>query len=432
MTDTQPGADSPPAAVPPPPDRRSWWAVVWSGGQFVVALGATVAALAYLLVTPPAKPDPPPDDREATAAAAVRVVGPGVIRIEPDSPLGKKIRAVTVRPSRVTAPVLTVTGTVAASLRPGTARGNGTSPGVLATAGTPAAATGSDYWQFNAPEVLTAYTDWQKAVADIAFARTQHAAVKKLAAARAEAQQKVVDRLVKLVAAGTDTEKDLVAARADLIQAQIQGGKDVHEAETAIRVAERNEAALARQLQQAGLDPAMLQSATSDMDIVMADVPETYLDRVKVGQGCQARFFGLPNQVFAGKVTSIAPVVSKERRSLRVLFTVSDPTDLLRPGMFAEIGLGTDAREALMAPADGLVHVGRADYLFVGAESPDTWRVTEVRIGEARGGDAEVLTGVRAGDRVLGQGAVLLKPFIVAAVAAGGSPTGAGPAGAAK
>jgi multidrug efflux pump subunit AcrA (membrane-fusion protein) len=203
----------------------------------------------------------------------------------------------------------------------------------------------------------------------------------------------------------------------------------VYEAETAVRVAQRNEAAAARQLQQAGLDPAMLTSVTSDVDIVMADVPETYLGRVRVGQGCQARFFGIPDQVFTGRVKSIAPVVSKERRSLRVLFTVDDLKDQLRPGMFAEIGLGTDARDALLAPAEGVVHVGRADYMLVGADAPDTWRVTEVRVGELRGGEIELLSGVRAGDRVLGQGAILLKPFVVAAAGPTGGPVASGPVG---
>src|SRR5262249_45253606 len=153
----------------------------------------------------------------------------------------------------------------------------------------------------------------------VTFATTQLAAVKKLAEARKEAQQKVVERLEKLVRAGTDTEKDLAAARVELQLGEIQGNKEAHEAETAVRVAQRNEAALARQLQQAGLDPTLLASVTSDVDIVMADVPETAVGRVKVGQRCEARFFGIPDQVFTGQVNSVAPVISKERRSLRVL-----------------------------------------------------------------------------------------------------------------
>src|SRR5262249_52501848 len=160
---------------------------------------------------------------------------------------------------------------------------------------------------------------------------------------------------VLTVKGGTDSEKDLAAAQADLLQAKLQGRKDIYEAETAIRVAMRNEAATSRQLQQAGLEPALLNSVTSDVDIVMAEVAEGFLTRGKVGQGCEARFFGIPDKIFKGTVNSISPVVAKDRRSLRVLFMIDDPSDELRPGMFAEIGLGTDAREALLAPAEGVL-----------------------------------------------------------------------------
>jgi hypothetical protein len=281
----------------------------------------------------------------------------------------------------------------------------------------PAGEKGSDSWQFNSPELLTAYTDWQKATADIAFAETQLAQIKQLADTRTSAQQKLVDRMKKLVEAGTDTQKDLAAAETELIQSQIQGRKEVHEAETAVRLARRSEAALARQLQHGGLAPELLQSGTSDVDIVMADVPEGLISRVKINQACEARFFGFPDHAFSGQVRVIAPVLSKERRSLRVLFAIHDPKDQLRPGMFADIGLGTDARSALLVPAEGIVHVGRSDYVLVG-EASSQWRVAEVQVGEVHASGVEILGGLQAGNRVAGQGAILLKPYIIQALQA--------------
>jgi hypothetical protein len=386
---------TPDSSPSPPLEHQSLGQRIWSAGQFVVALVLTLGALAYLLLVPASKPvEPPADDR---AADPVQVAGPNLLRVDPASPLAAKLQVAAVRPTRVTAPVLAVTGTVAASLRPGKGKGN-------------------DYWQFNSPEVLTVFTDWQKATADIVFTRSQLTAVKELAAARKDAQARVVERIEKLVKAGTDAEKDLATARADQKQAEIQARKDIYEAETAVRVAQRNEAATARQLQQAGLDPALLTAITSDVDIVMADVPEGFLGRVGIGQGCEARFFGIPDHLFRGQVKIIAPVVTKDRRSLRVLFTVEDLKDELRPGMFAEIGLGTDARDALLVPAEGVIHVGRTDYLLVAAGEPGAWRIAPVQVGEARGGKVEILKGLHPGDRVMGQGAILLKPAVAKAL----------------
>jgi hypothetical protein len=396
-------------------------------GQFVVALAATLGVLAYLLVMPASKPEVPSDDRQAAADEAVRLAGPGLIRVAPDTPLGRKLAdgAAQVRPTRITAPVLTVTGTVVASLRPAAGKVNGITPALLAVAGGLAVSPASDYWQFNTPEVLTAYTDWQKAKADIVFARSQLGRIRDAAVARTSAQRDLVDTMVNLVAAGTETKKQLAIERATLRQFEIQEGKENYEAETAVKIAERNEAALYRQLQQAGLDPALLGSVTSDVDIVMADVPETALGRVRAGQQCEARFFGIPGQTFAGSVTSVAPVISKERRSLRVLFTVTDLNDQLRPGMFADIGLGTDPRESLLAPVDGVVHVGRSDYMLVAGDAPGVWRVAEVDVGEVRGDRVEVLKGLAPGDTVAGPGAVLLKPLVLKSVQPAGTNGGA-------
>jgi hypothetical protein len=123
--------------------------------------------------------------------------------------------------------------------------------------------------------------------------------------------------------------------------------------------------------------------------------------------------FGIPNERFSGKVNSIAPVLSKERRSLRVLFVIDDPDDKLRPGMFAEIGLGTGPRNAILVPADGVLHIGRADYVLTATEQANTWRVTEVQVGEPHNGDVEILDGLRDGQRVVGKGAILFKPLVV-------------------
>lgn len=402
MTPRTARTEVPPANSPLATPPRSRWLRLWAGTQFVLSLVLAGGVLAYLLRTPDTGTISASDVSGIAPEETVRLSGPQSIWIRQDCPLSQKLQVTTVQSTEITAPILTVTGTVIASLRPGNGKG-------------------TDYWQFNSSELLTAFTDWQRATVDIDFAETQLTQIKLLAETRTNAQQKLVDRLKKLVEAGTDTEKDLAAAQAELIQSQISGRKDVHEAETAVRLARRTEAALARQLQQAGLDPDLLQSAKADLDIVLADVPEGMVSRAKLGQECAARFFGIPDQSFSGKVRAIAPVLSKERRTLRVLFAIDDPQDQLRPGLFAEVGLGTEARTGLLVPAEGIVHVGRSDYVLV-STGDGNWRVTGVQVGELHETAVEIHGGLRAGDRVAGQGAILLKPYIVQMVQTHGSP----------
>lgn len=383
----QEALDSTPQPAPGAPCPKS-------GGraQFWIYIGITILVLVYLL-WPTGRGGQGVEAAQAESNP-VQLVEPGHIQIHPDSPMLAKLQTKTIARQAISAPLVTVTGTLVASLR--TVRG------------------GQRGWQFNSPDLLATYTDWQKALEDVAFLRHQVGSIKQISENQVVAQQTLVERLEKLVAAGTDTEQDLASARTELLQAQLEGDRDLHEAESMLRLAERTEAALSRQIQQAGLEPEQLRVTEQAVDIVVADVPEARVSRVRIGQGCEARFLGVEGQSFSGSVRSISPVLSEDLRSLRVQFAIEDPEDLLRPGMFADVGLGTESREAILAPLEGVVHVGRSDFMLVRNED-GSWRVATVEVGELHGQDVEILAGLHPGDQVMGAGAILLKPFIIEA-----------------
>lgn len=385
-------------------------------GQFFIAIGLTLGVLGWLLFAPHGS-EPPPPPKRITLQDSVRVAGPWRIAITAGTPLEKHLESVIAARKPVESAFFTVAGRVVASSRPETNDERAKSDKLSAT------------WQFDAPEVQTAYADWQKARADIAFARTQLASVRELVEARVTSQQKVVERLKKLVAVGTDSLKDLAAEENNLRQAIIQGRKDEHEASAAVAIAERNEASLNRQLQLAGLDPRLLGDSRSDTDIVMAEVPEGRLSQVKIGQGVSATFLGVPEQRFDGKICSLVPVLTRDRHSMRVLFIIHDPMDRIRPGMFADIGLGTDQRQTISIPAEALLHIQRSDFVLV-HETEDLWRVVEVQVGEPHGDQIEISKGLADGDRVLTRGAILTKPVVQLSLRAGanGSANGNGSA----
>jgi len=380
----------------------------WDGFQFFFCLGIVGLLLVYLTVWHGHDGQAHQEPVTVGQESDVSVTGPKSIAIRPDSPIFRKLHITTVNRTETTEPVVTATGVNVASLQ---TNGNNLA-GTPTPAALPVGAVElSDFWQFHSTELLTTFADWQKADAEIAFAEQQLQSTVKLAEATVEAQKAVVERLEKLVQVGTDTPKDLAEAKATLIQTEIEGQKAVHEAQAARRLAQREKAALARQLTLEGLQPELLVSITRDIDIVMAEVPESMIRQVKVGQSCVALFFSCPEMKFYGKVLSIVPVLSKELRSLRVLFAIEDATDLLRPGMFAEIGLGIDPRSVLHVPPESIVHIGGSDYVLV-RKSDSDWTVTKVQIGELHEAGAEVHGGLEDDDQIAGKGVILLKPTI--------------------
>lgn len=325
---------------------------------------------------------------------AVTVLGPSRIAIAPDSPLAARLDITTIESRKIATPLLVVTGSVVARIR-----------------------TGSDAleerWQFASSELTAAYADWLQAKADVEFNRQQLQATSELTRAQETRLKEVVTRLEQVTGGGSVPRKDLLEAEANLVQARLQGQKDVFAAESELRSSLRHQAALERQLVQSGIEPVVLARAREGMVLIAANVPESKISMVHVGQGCEARFYGYPRTVYSAHVEELGSIVNPELRTMRVLFDLDDAEYYLRPGMFAEVGLGTNEREALMVPASAVIHIGREDYVFRQDVDGLDLAVTEVTLGETVGSLVEVVTGLRPGDRIATKEAILLKPVAV-------------------
>lgn len=332
----------------------------------------------------------------ADTSPVVSLIEPRVIAVKAGSLLEKKFNISTVQTQQVSTPLLVVTGAVVARLP----KGSGPT---------------EDRWQFNSLDLSAAYADWLKAATEKEFNSKRLVKIRELTAAQYNSQRLAVDRLRKLVATGTEAIRDLTNAEARLLEVQLEGQKDVYEAETALTVATRTRAALERKLFQEGIDPLLLEHSSPGISLIMADVPELKISEVSVGQSCVARFYGLSDQSFSGKVRSLAPTLSPERHTLRVFFELNDQYDQFKPGMYAEIGLGTDPRPAILIPTDSVLHSQDSDYVLVNAGS-GLWRITEVQVGENVDDRVEILKGLQGGEEIIGNGAILLKPMLVQAL----------------
>lgn len=324
---------------------------------------------------------------------AVSLTEKGLIQVQLGTPLEKKLSSEVVNQERIQLPLLSVTGAIMARL------GAGSGPI-------------DDRWEFSSVELSAIYADWQKSGTEMEFTAKQLSKTRELTSAQLNSQSKMVERLRKLVATGTEAARDLSAAKASLLQTQLEGQKAIFEAESALTRATLSHEDFERHLLQAGIDPALLQKVSPGVVLVIADVPEVRLGLVAVGQACEAHFYGLPDQVFKGTVRSLSPALSPERHTLRVYFELNDAENRLKPGMYAEIGLGTDPRSAILAPADGVLHIKDNDYVLTEAQS-GLWQVVEVQVGERIGNRVEILSGLNGGERIIGNGAILLKPLVI-------------------
>ena len=137
-------------------------------------------------------------------------------------------------------------------------------------------------------------------------------------------------------------------------------------------------------------------------------VPEVFLASIRVGQRIALTVDALPGRDFAGEVYAIDPLVDAGGRSVVIRARIANPEDVLRPGLFARVGLVVDEKpEAVFVPEQSLVPVN--DQLFVfkvvdGQQGGKAVAFTRVKLGERRKGEAEVIEGLKAGDVVVTAG----------------------------
>ena len=138
-----------------------------------------------------------------------------------------------------------------------------------------------------------------------------------------------------------------------------------------------------------------------------AAVPEARAGDVRIGQNASATLASFPGETFAGRVIAVLPTTQAESRTLTVRIELPNRGGRLRPGMFASVALGGDAKPALLVPSEAVIRTGKRTLVMLAA-SDGRYHPAEVRIGRDGGGQTEVLAGLSAGEKVVASGQFLI------------------------
>jgi membrane fusion protein, copper/silver efflux system len=134
---------------------------------------------------------------------------------------------------------------------------------------------------------------------------------------------------------------------------------------------------------------------------ITGDIYEDDLARVHVGQDLSAVTTAFPDEVFHGVIDRISPNVDPTTHTLQLRCDVKNPGGKLKPQMLAKVSIVTRPGEALVVPQDALVFDIDNYYAFVEV-SPGMFEHRKVTIASwSRVGFARVVSGLKAGDRVV-------------------------------
>ncbi len=159
------------------------------------------------------------------------------------------------------------------------------------------------------------------------------------------------------------------------------------------------------------VDPGMQVFRIADLSTVwvLVTLYEYQLPYVETGMKATMSLPYIPGQTFEGEVIYIYPYLDKKTREVQVRLEFDNPTNLLKPGMFANVTLeNTLAAEKTLAPRSAVIDTGERQVAFV-SRGEGKFEPRDVRLGiETGDGMVEIISGLKPGEMVVTSGQFLI------------------------
>jgi multidrug efflux system membrane fusion protein len=157
----------------------------------------------------------------------------------------------------------------------------------------------------------------------------------------------------------------------------------------------------------------------TDLSALYANFTVTEKDsaQLKVGQIVRIAVDAYPGRAFEGKITTIEPQIATETRNIRVQATIQNPDKILKPGMFTTTTIVLpDKPPVVTVPETAVDYTLYGDSVYLlsekkGEDGKTSLMVTRtfVQTGNRVEGRAEILKGLKDGDRVVAVGQLKLQ-----------------------
>ncbi len=268
----------------------------------------------------------------------------------------------------------------------------------------------------DSPDIAQAYSDFIKEESDLTYAIRAHELAKDLYETKALALKDL-----------KQAENDLVKAKAEfrrakerLLSLRVPAGeldKPIDKQQITSRFQMRSPltgTVVERTVtpgQSVGGDPSQVLFTVADLDTlqVVADIYERDLDLIHPGLTAVVRVEAYPDVAFAAAVAAIGDVVDPNSRTIKVRAWVDNASHKLKPEMFARLQIDiSEGKEFISVPKEAVLEIDGKEFVYI-AQPDGTYIKQEVRIGSASDDRLRILHGLKAGDRVVTKGAVLLK-----------------------
>lgn len=140
---------------------------------------------------------------------------------------------------------------------------------------------------------------------------------------------------------------------------------------------------------------------------VSSQVPETYIRFIQPREKLEIRLVAYPDETFEGRVLQIADTVDPQTRTVKVHAEMDNPRGRFRPEMFGSIHHIESTTRMAVVPAGAVIEGDGRSAVFV-ESPPGTFQERAVVVGKKDGDRVRIVSGVKPGETVVVDGAMLL------------------------
>jgi Cu(I)/Ag(I) efflux system membrane fusion protein len=150
------------------------------------------------------------------------------------------------------------------------------------------------------------------------------------------------------------------------------------------------------------VDAGMALYKIADLSVVwlIADIYESELPAIRVGQPASIQMSYYPGEIFSGKAIYVYPYMDAQTRTAKVRYEFANPHGKLKPEMFANVEITVRLGDKLALPEGAVIDTGVRKVVIVDRGS-GYFEPREVRLGAKAGDLFEILDGLKAGERVV-------------------------------
>ena len=133
---------------------------------------------------------------------------------------------------------------------------------------------------------------------------------------------------------------------------------------------------------------------------ISADIYESEVASVRLNQPALVTFAAYQGETFRGNVSYIYPSLNTEARTVRVRVELPNRGLKLKPGMYGNVIVQTDAVHTLVVPKEAVLETGLRQLVFLD-RGQGRYEPASVKLGRRSQDDVEVLEGLKEGDRIV-------------------------------